>query len=90
MAQRITFNLVRPVLSALQEADLIGITPLPISFEFDWIGVKSTWQGILAQLSVLMAFLVFTTVTGSKQKISSVTSRISDVENPGVTPSKPD
>lgn len=33
--------------------------PLPVSFEWDWIGVKSTWQGVLAQLSVLLVFLVF-------------------------------
>tara|TARA_R110002049_G_scaffold143105_2_gene305077 strand:- start:2784 stop:2963 length:180 start_codon:yes stop_codon:yes gene_type:complete len=42
--------------SALQEA---AIMPLPVSFEWDWIGVKSTWQGVLAQLSVLLVFLVF-------------------------------
>ena len=45
--------------SALQEAAIISITPLPVSFELNWIGVKSTWQGILAHISVLLAFLVF-------------------------------
>jgi len=83
----LAFILMGKAVSALQEAALIGITPLPVSFEIDWIGVKSSWQGILAQLSVLLVFML---ATGSRKKASCATSRTSDFENPGVAPSKPD
>ena len=83
----LAFILMGKAVSALQEAALIGITPLPVSFEIDWIGVKSSWQGILAQLSVLLVFML---ATGSRKKASCATPRTSDFENPGVAPSKPD
>lgn len=86
----LAFILMGKAVSALQEAALIGITPLPVRFEIDWIGVKSTWQGILAQLSVLLCFLVFIMATKSRQKTASATSLTNDLENSGVTPSKPD
>jgi len=83
----LAFILMGKAVSALQEAALLGITPLPVSFEIDWVGVKSNWQGILAQLSVLLVFML---AAGSRKKASCATSRTSDFENPGVAPSKPD
>ncbi|MCG8314315.1 MAG: cytochrome c/FTR1 family iron permease [Pseudomonadales bacterium] len=54
----LAFVLMGKAVSALQEAALISMTPLPISFEINWMGIKSTWQGILAQITVLVVFLV--------------------------------
>jgi len=71
----LAFILMGKAVSALQEAALIAITPLPVTFEIDWIGVKSTWQGILAQLAVLLSFLVFIMVTKSRQNIAAATPR---------------
>jgi high-affinity iron transporter len=54
----LSFVLLGKAVLALQEADVIGISPLPVNFEIDWIGVKSTWQGILAQTLLVVAFMV--------------------------------
>jgi high-affinity iron transporter len=32
---------------------------LPITVEFDWIGVGSTWEGIMAQLTILVLFIAY-------------------------------
>lgn len=66
----LAFILMGKAVSALQEADIIGIAPLPVSFEWDWIGVKSTWQGVLAQMSVLLVFLVFIALSRRQQQTS--------------------
>jgi len=86
----LAFILMGKAMSALQEADLIGITPLPVSFEFDWVGVKSTWQGILAQLSVLVVFLVFLGLARRQRKNAPVAERSGEFLEPGVTRSKPE
>ena len=41
----LAFILMGKAMSALREADIIDITKLPVSFDIDWVGVKSTWQG---------------------------------------------
>ena len=66
----LAFILMGKAVSALQEAAIIGIAPLPVSFEWDWIGVKSTWQGVLAQMSVLLVFLVFIALSRRQQQTS--------------------
>ena len=78
----LAFILMGKAVSALQEAAIIGIAPLPVSFEWDWIGVKSTWQGVLAQSSVLLVFLVFMALTRSQQRRSVSESQNSDANNP--------
>lgn len=69
----LAFVLMGKAVSALQEAAIIGMTSLPVSFEIDWIGVKSTWQGVLAQLSVLLVYLVFLVLSKSKHVKSQPT-----------------
>ena len=54
----LSFVLMGKAVSALQEAAVVSISPLPVNFEVDWIGVKSTWQGILAQLAIILFFTV--------------------------------
>lgn len=66
----LAFILMGKAVLALQEAAIIGIAPLPVSFEWDWIGVKSTWQGVLAQMSVLLVFLVFIALSRRQQQTS--------------------
>lgn len=51
----LSFVLAGKAVAALQEAALIGITPLPVSFSFDWLGIYSTWQGIGLQAAILVA-----------------------------------
>lgn len=86
----LAFILMGKVMSALQEADIIGITPLPVSFDIDWFGVKSTWQGILAQLSVLVVFLVFLGLARRQRKNAPVAERPGEFLDPGVSHSKPE
>jgi len=52
----LSFVLMGKAVIALQEADIIGIAPLPMSFEIAWLGIKSTWQGIVAQVCVFAIF----------------------------------
>jgi high-affinity iron transporter len=54
--------------AALQEAAVIGISPLPVHFEFGWIGVKSTWQGLFAQALILFVFVLFILQSKLRQK----------------------
>jgi len=42
--------------TALQEADIVGIAALPINIDLVWLGIKSTWQGVTAQLIVIAIF----------------------------------
>ncbi|WP_323846966.1 cytochrome c/FTR1 family iron permease [Microbulbifer magnicolonia] len=51
----LSFVLAGKAVAALQEAALIGISPLPVSFSFDWLGIYSTWQGIGLQAAILVA-----------------------------------
>lgn len=51
----LSFVLAGKAIAALQEAALVGITPLPVSFSFDWLGIYSTWQGIGLQAAILVA-----------------------------------
>ena len=86
----LAFILMGKAMSALQEAGLIGITSLPVSFDIDWVGVKSIWQGILAQLSVLGVFLVFLVVGRRQRKNAPVAERSGEFLEPGVSRSKPE
>ncbi len=54
----LSFVLMGKAVSALQEAAFIDISPLPVSFSIEWIGVNSTWQGLLSQALILLAFAV--------------------------------
>ncbi|MBB3062350.1 cytochrome c/FTR1 family iron permease [Microbulbifer rhizosphaerae] len=51
----LSFVLAGKAIAALQEAALVGITPLPVSFSFDWLGIYSTWEGIGLQAAILVA-----------------------------------
>lgn len=62
----LSFVLIGKSITALQEAAVISASPLPVEFEINWIGVKSTWEGLLAQASVLGVFLIF--LVGSRLK----------------------
>jgi high-affinity iron transporter len=86
----LAFVLMGKAVSALQEAAIIGMTPLPVSFEIDWIGVKSTWQGVLAQLSVLLVYLVFLILSKSKRATSQPITQASDFKRVSVTASDAD
>lgn len=50
----LSFVLIGKAVAALQEADLISISSFPIDFTLSWIGVYSTWEGLAAQLAILI------------------------------------
>ena len=64
----LSFVLMGKSVAALQEAAVIGISPLPVHFEFGWIGVKSTWQGLFAQALILFVFVLFILQSKLRQK----------------------
>ncbi|GAB2880711.1 FTR1 family protein [Microbulbifer echini] len=53
----LSFVLAGKAVAALQEAAWIGISPLPVQFSLDWLGIYSTWQGIGLQALVLIGAL---------------------------------
>ena len=54
----LSFVLMGKAISALQEAAVISISSMPVNFSIEWIGVNSTWQGVLAQTSIILAFVI--------------------------------
>ncbi|HOY22626.1 MAG TPA: hypothetical protein PK002_05695, partial [Cellvibrio sp.] len=54
----LSFVLMGKAIAALQEAAFIGITPLPIAVEIDWLGIHPTWQGVLSQLTIIILSVV--------------------------------
>lgn len=65
----LSFILMGKAVSALQEAAILGISSLPVDIEISWIGVGSTWQGILAQLAVILFFVVYRFVSKDKPAV---------------------
>ncbi|HBY85463.1 MAG TPA: iron permease [Colwellia sp.] len=55
----LAFILMGKAISALQEAAIVTISPLPIHIEISWVGIGSTWQGLLAQIAVIGFFIVY-------------------------------
>jgi len=62
----LAFILMGKAVSALQEAAIFTISPLPINIEMSWLGIGSTWQGLLAQMAVIMFFVVYFYLNKSK------------------------
>jgi high-affinity iron transporter len=55
----LAFILIGKAISSLQEAAIINISPLPINADLSLIGVATTWQGVLAQSSVILFFTLY-------------------------------
>ncbi|MEW5249816.1 cytochrome c/FTR1 family iron permease [Microbulbifer discodermiae] len=51
----LSFVLAGKAVAALQEAALLNISPLPVAFSFDWLGIYPTWQGVGLQFAILVA-----------------------------------
>lgn len=62
----LAFILMGKAVSALQEAAIFTISPLPINIEMSWLGIGSTWQGLLAQMAVILFFVVYFILNKSK------------------------
>ncbi|BDZ72616.1 cystathionine gamma-synthase [Methylophaga marina] len=54
----LSFVLIGKAVAALQEADLISISSLPVDFALSWLGIYSTWEGLSAQLVIVMLSLL--------------------------------
>lgn len=63
----LSFVLMGKAVTALQEADIVGIATLPINIDLVWLGIKSTWQGVTAQL-IVIAIFGFYIFKGKNQK----------------------
>ena len=50
----LSFILAGKAISALQEAAVIGISPFPINFQIEWLGMNSTWEGVATQFLILL------------------------------------
>jgi high-affinity iron transporter len=49
----LAFILTGKGIAALQEAAIIGLSPFPIDISISWLGVAPTWQGLMAQATIL-------------------------------------
>lgn len=54
----LSFVLTGKAIGALQEADLISITSFPIDFSLPLLGMYSTWEGLSAQLAIVILSLL--------------------------------
>ena len=52
----LAFVLMGKAVIALQEADIVAISSMPINFDIALLGLKSTWQGFIAQIAVVAIF----------------------------------
>lgn len=50
----LSFILMGKAIAALQEAAVLSSSQMPINIEMEWLGVHSTWEGILAQSLILL------------------------------------
>ncbi|RLA02141.1 MAG: iron permease, partial [Gammaproteobacteria bacterium] len=57
----LSFVLAGKAVSALQEAAIIAISPFPMSFQIELLGINSTWQGVSLQLSILVLTILLIT-----------------------------
>lgn len=86
----LSFILTGKGISALQEAALIGMSPLPVNVDMSWIGLKSTWQGITAQALILVVFMVFIWGSKVKQRLRPSVAKAPGMKGLPVTASEPD
>ena len=54
-------------IGALQEAGMLGVTPLPSVPRFEWLGLEPSVQVVLAQLAALAALIIGFRMTGRRQ-----------------------
>lgn len=54
----LSFILMGKGIAALQEAAVLKSSPFPVNISLDWLGIHPTWEGVLAQLTVLLAGLL--------------------------------
>lgn len=52
----LAFILAGKGISALQEAAIIHLTPFPIDVSISWLGIASTWQGLITQMVIVLLF----------------------------------
>jgi len=69
----LAFILMGKSISALQEAAIVTISPLPVDIDMSWVGVGSTWQGLLAQCAIIGFFVAYFYRNKLKQQAKSIT-----------------
>jgi len=63
----LAFVLMGKAVAALQEAAVITANTFPLNISFDWLGVYPTWQGLSAQLLVLIIAFILLMQNDTKQ-----------------------
>jgi high-affinity iron transporter len=63
----LAFVLMGKAVAALQEAAVITVNTFPLNISFDWLGVYPTWQGLSAQLLVLIIAFILLMQNDTKQ-----------------------
>ena len=53
----LSFVLAGKAISALQEAAVISMSPFPVNIQIEWLGVNSTWEGLITQFLILLSIL---------------------------------
>ncbi|WP_237060838.1 cytochrome c/FTR1 family iron permease [Microbulbifer sediminum] len=62
----LSFVLAGKAIAALQEAALVSMTPMPVSFSFEWLGIYPTWEGAGLQLVIVLLSLALV-LRGARQ-----------------------
>lgn len=63
----LAFILTGKGIAALQEAAIISLSPFPINISINWLGVAPTWQGLIAQATILVLTALLMLKKQSKQ-----------------------
>ena len=63
----LAFVLMGKAVAALQEAAVITASTFPLNISFDWLGIYPTWQGLSAQLLVLIIAFILLMQNNEKQ-----------------------
>ncbi len=66
----LAFVLMGKAISALQEAAVVSISPFPVQVQIEWLGIYSTWQGILAQGLILLMSIALIMISKLQRRAS--------------------
>ncbi|KKL89813.1 hypothetical protein LCGC14_1910930, partial [marine sediment metagenome] len=68
----LSFILMGKAIAALQEADIVNISALPVDLQFTWLGIHPTWEGVIAQLLILIvSVIILMGIWPSRRKLNA-------------------
>ncbi len=66
----LAFVLTGKGIAALQEAALVDVSSIPGHFSVSWLGIYSTWQGVLSQAAVVLLAIALMTALRYKRPLA--------------------